>query len=174
MTAAHLLAEFEKDALHLTHAIDEDDRMRPIVLRIMEHLLPIVGKSEAKLCVGVVAHEGNSPFSRNVPPAPLSYDFIVVTGSFLTITSGYLNPESGRVFPEVTYVRAINKITAVTQLTQPGMPREYGPIATHHDIRLTFADGSTETLPGIEEELSPVGCKRTAELLPMFYSAMAS
>lgn len=57
---------------------------------------------------------------------------------------------------------------------EPGQLRDSGKIASHHDIKLTFTDGSSEELPASEDELSTVGSARLADLVASFYADMAA
>lgn len=176
--ATKLLAEFEQDALLLTADMEADDRIRPMMLRVMNELTQIVGSAGTRLCVGTIAHvfrpAGDDPFGGEAPPLPYQYDFVVITDRFLIVAGGFFDTETGQVLPDATTVRALNKIVSVTQGVQPGGTRGDGSISTHYDIHVAFADGSTESIPGVEDELSATGRKRVAELIPALYASMAS
>jgi hypothetical protein len=173
-----LLGEFERDAARLTEDMEEHARLRPLMLAVMADLLDVIGGEGTKLCMGSVAREIQDPDPGSGaelvhPQWPNQYDFTVVTGGLIVNTWGYFNVETGEISPETTTVKARSKVTGIRQIRKPGLERHGGLIATHHEVELAFADGSKESLPGLEEELSPFGCRRMAELVRALYLSMA-
>ncbi|MET1086947.1 MAG: hypothetical protein ABWY04_07485 [Arthrobacter sp.] len=159
----------------------EKSGLEPALMTVMRELASIVGEAPVMLCVGNLVHNvdhGKETYDAdgNVvwPEKPNQYDTIVITDQLVVSTWGHISEDGLSVERETTSVKARKHITGVLVVMEPEQLRDSGAVATHHDLKLTFTDGSTEDLPASENELSVLGGAKLAELVPGFYADMAA
>ena len=148
---------------------------------ILDELTAIIGDEVPALACGSLSHNVDHDKrelddSGNVifPDQPNLYDVIVVTDRLIILTWGYLRDVLPTPARELTTVRARKNISQVTVSTTPGQERFPGDMATHHDVALTFIDGSELKIPNAEEDLTPAGIAALSALIPEFYAVMSA
>lgn len=159
----------------------EKSGIKPALVTVMRELANIVGEAPVMLCAGNLVHnvdhgKETHDADGNVvwPEKPNQYDAIVITDRLVVETWGHISADGLSIERETTGVKARKHITGVLVVMEPGQLRDSGAGATHHHIKLTFTDGSTEELPASEDELSAVGSAKLADLVPSFYADMAA
>lgn len=159
----------------------ERSGIEPALMTVMHELASIVGGSTATLCIGNILHNvDHRDAVRDEeghivrPDRPNMYEATVITDRLIVGTWGHISLDGLSVERETTEVKARKHITGVLVIMEPGQLRDSGKVATHHDIKLTFTDGSTEELPTSEDELSVAGSAGLAALVPSFYADMAA
>lgn len=159
----------------------ENSGVEQALMTVMRELTGILGEAPASLCIGSITHNidhNNRTYDAEGqlvwPEKANMYDATVVTDRLIVGTWGHISEDGLSVERETTEVRARKHITGVLVIMEPGQLRDGGKIATHHDIKLIFTDGSTEGLPASEDELSAVGSAKLADLVTGFYGDMAA
>lgn len=155
--------------------------LEPALMTVMRELASIVGEAPVMFCAGNLfrnVDHGKETYDANGkvvwPEKPNQYDATVITDRLVVTTWGHITDDGLSINREVTSVKARKHITGVSVGAEPGERRDSGAVATHHDLVLTFTDGTTEHIPNTEDELSTAGATRLAELIPSFYAEMAA
>ncbi|MCT9871756.1 hypothetical protein [Paenarthrobacter aurescens] len=153
----------------------------PRLAPILDEPTAIIGDEVPALASGSLSHNvdhGQREFDDSgdliFPDQPNLYDVIVVTDRLFILTWGHLRKGSASAERELTTVRARKNISQVTIEITPGQERYPGGIATHHDVSLTFVDGSKLKIPNAEEDLTPAGIAALSALIPEFYADMSA
>ena len=179
-SSTRLMKSFGED--NITWIQDtEDYGLEPALMIIMRELAVIVGEAPVMLCAGNLIHNvdhANRRFDAAGheirPEKPNLYDFTVITDRLVVTTVGHISEDGLSVERETTSVKARKHITGVRVGIERGQLRGSGTVAAHHEVVLTFTDGTTDDIPGAEDELSAPGASKLAELIPSFYADMAA
>ncbi len=179
-SSTRLMKSFGED--NITWIQDtEDYGLEPALMIIMRELAVIVGEAPVMFCAGNLIHNvdhANRRFDAAGheirPEKPNLYDFTVITDRLVVTTVGHISEDGLSVERETTSVKARKHITGVRVGIERGQLRGSGTVAAHHEVVLTFTDGTTDDIPGAEDELSAPGASKLAELIPSFYADMAA
>jgi hypothetical protein len=178
--ALRLLKSFAEHNKFLRQDVEKSG-LEPALMMVMSELVGVLGDAPAMLAIGNVIHNVDHA-SRTFdaegqviwPDKPNMYDATVITDRLIVTTWGRISEDGLSIEREGTSVKARRHITGVLVSVEPGQIRGIGAVATHHALVLTFTDGTTENIPGAEDELSAAGVTKLAALVPSFYADMAA
>lgn len=153
----------------------------PRLAPILDELNSIIGDELPALACGSLSHnidhdklELDDAGKVIRPDQPNLYDVIIVTDRLIILTWGHLRDGSPTPDRELTTVRARKNISQVTVDSTPGEERYPGRKATHHDVALTFIDGTRLRIPNAEDDLTAAGIAALSALIPEFYADMSA
>lgn len=172
VTLEDLLEQFAADNEDWGASI-ETYGLQPPLREALEEIVSVVGTQEPLLCVGSLA------FDVTPPPAgpeqrseyPDTYAVAVVTDRLIVSAWGYIRGPEKRLEREPTQIAALKNLAGIVVDLRPGEPHGDGVPSKHHEVTLTFVDGTTLQLPN-SEWLTEVGAGRMETLLPRLYAAL--
>ncbi|ALE05493.1 hypothetical protein AL755_08405 [Arthrobacter sp. ERGS1:01] len=181
-----LLRQFSLDSREWEDTVTKW-KLEPILLEVMGDLAEILGTQETRLCTGAISHDINewdeagkprllwdeAPVREKAPWFPNSYEAIVVTEKLIVQTWGCISGSLDAVHPEATQTYAIKNLGRVSKLAGPGTIRSDGTTAAHHNIAISFTDGSSVELPVGHEALTASGIEKMTGLVASFYQKLS-
>jgi hypothetical protein len=140
---------------------------------VLAEVSSTLGEQTPMLCVGSLA------FDVTPPPAgpaerseyPETYDVVMVTERLIVNAYGYIRGPEKRPDREPTQLKALKNLAGIAVDLRPGEPHGDAVPSKHHEVTLTFVDGSTFQVPN-SEWLSKAGAERMERLLPKLYAAL--